>query len=80
MIVKFENYNREMREIGRCKSQKEAFKIIKDFLDDHNYHAFYYRTWYPEDAKEMCVDVGSWSEFFYIECEEGETLNIESED
>ena len=40
-------------------------KLIKDFLDDHNYKSYYSRTWINEnDNKEKICDVGSHSEFF----------------
>lgn len=44
----------------------ETFKIINDFLDDHNYKSYYQRTWNKDD-KTTVVDVGSWTEFFYIQ-------------
>ena len=43
-----------------------AFKAINDFLDDHNYKSYYQRTW-KKDDKTTVVDVGSHTEFFYIQ-------------
>jgi len=67
--VEFENMNGVRREIGRAAQREEAFKIINSFLDDHNYKSYYFRTWNTKDNEEK-IDVGSWSEFFYIVEEE----------
>lgn len=68
MNVLFENSYGERRKIGECSNKEEAFKIIKHFLDEHKYHPYYYRTWEEklDDCVYIKVDVGSWSEFFYI--------------
>lgn len=63
--VEFENMNGVRREIGGAAQRNEAFKIINSFLDVHNYECYYMRSW--ESAEnEICVDVGSHCEFFYI--------------
>ena len=48
------------------KYEELAFKVINDFLDDHNYQSYYQRTW-KRDDKTTVVDVGSHTEFFYIQ-------------
>lgn len=63
--VLFENSLGNKKVIGQANNKKEAFKIIDDFLDNHNYKCYYKRTW--EKDGFTIVDVGSWSEFFYIE-------------
>ena len=74
MKVVFENSYGERREIGRCKKQEEAMKIINNFLNEHNYKSYYCRMWVgcDEDGAYTKVDVGSWSEFFYIYTDEEE--------
>lgn len=67
--VEFENMNGVRREIGGAAQRNEAFKIINDFLNDHNYKSYYFRTWNTKDNEEK-VDAGSWSECFYIVEEE----------
>ena len=63
--VEFENMNGVRREIGSAAQRNEAFMIINSFLDVHNYKCYYMRSW--ESAEnEICVDVGSHCEFFYI--------------
>ena len=64
--VLFENSEGKKRTIGNAKTEKTAFKIIDDFLKEHNYKSYYKRTWKTDD-KTICVDVGSHTEFFYIQ-------------
>lgn len=64
--VMFENSRKQKRIIGTADTQETAFKVIDDFLADHNYKSYYKRTWNIDD-KTTCVDVGSWSERFIIQ-------------
>lgn len=64
----------EKREIGEASNRQEAWKIINEFLDDHNYKSYYVRVW--KSGNFYAVDVGSWSEFFYVE----DSINMLSED
>ena len=64
--VMFENSKGQSRTIGTVENEESAFKVINDFLDDHNYKSYYTRTW-KKDDKTTCVDVGSWSERFIIQ-------------
>ena len=67
MILYFENSHGKRREIGRPQIEEEVYKIIKDFLDDHNYKSYYTRSWINEgDNKEKIYDVGSHTEFFIL--------------
>ena len=72
MIVKFQNSSGDEREIGRASDEKIAYQIINEFLADHNYKSYYMRSWITEDQVKI-VDVGSWSEFFHIYLEDGES-------
>lgn len=72
MVVTFKDKYGNERSIGSCDSKKSAFKLIDDFLASHNYKSYYYRTSYDVDNNRLVVDVGSWSEFFYIYGEEGD--------
>ena len=67
--VYFENSRKVRREIGAASTEQDAYKIIMDFLKGYNYPCYYTRSWLTEN-EEMCVDVGSWSEFFYIKMTE----------
>lgn len=64
--VMFEISRKQKRIIGTADTQETAFKVIDDFLADHNYKSYYKRTWNIDD-KTTCVDVGSWSERFIIQ-------------
>lgn len=63
--VIFENSRKREREIGTAVDTVGAYKIIDKFLDEHNYKS-YYKNVYGVNGRTK-VDVGSWSEFFYIE-------------
>lgn len=64
--VVFKNSKGQKRIIGTAETNDEAFKVINDFLDDHNYKSYYTRTW-KKDDKTTVIDVGSYTEFFYIQ-------------
>lgn len=64
--VIFENWEGKSRIIGASENQETAFKVINNFLDNHNYKSYYKRTW-KKDDKTTVVDVGSHTEFFYIQ-------------
>lgn len=64
--VLFQNSEGEKRIIGIAKTEKVAFKVMNDFLDEHNYKSYYKRTWKADD-KTTAIDVGSWIERFYIQ-------------
>ena len=67
--VIFENSRHEEREIGTAVDIEGAYAVIDKFLDDHNFKSYYKRVW-KENGRTK-VDVGSWSEFFYVEeCED----------
>lgn len=65
MRVEFEDRYDVRHVIGECETEKEAFKIIYDFLKEHNYESYYART-REIDENHIWVDVGSHTEFFHI--------------
>lgn len=69
MRVYFENNRGELRVIAEVAGEKEAMKEIFKFLDEHNFKSYYQRMYtVPVDGANMtCIDVGSHTEFFYIE-------------
>lgn len=70
--VKFSNDVGKVRLIGRSPDKDGCFELIKKFLDEHHYKYYYMRFWDTEFQGEPAtkVDVGSWSEFFYLVKEE----------
>ena len=67
MKLYFENSRGIERLIAEVSTEKEAFKEIHKFLDEHNYKSYYTRTWMANGRK--CFDVGSHSEFFWLSYE-----------
>ena len=45
--------------------EKEIWKHIKKFLDDHNFKSYYTRMWYENGY--TWYDVGSHAEFFLVD-------------
>ena len=74
-IVEFGTTSKINRVIGEADTVKECHQIIMKFLDDHNYKSHYQRMW-VEDGK-VTVDVGSWSEFFWISRADGSNMAFE---
>jgi len=70
MKLIFDNSYGEERIIATPQNEEEAVREIYKFCEDRNFKIYYYRTWTKGNKKWF--DVGSWSEFFYIELEEGE--------
>lgn len=66
MKLIFQNSRGEERVIAEPSDKKEAVKEINKFLDDHKYKSYYMNVCEYEDNK-LRIDVGSWSEFFYLE-------------
>ena len=64
--VMFENAKGQSRIIDTVENEESALKVINDFLNDHNYKPYYRRIW-EKDDKTTVVDVGSYTEFFYIQ-------------
>lgn len=51
--------------IGECRTQKEAFELIKkDVRERNRFNSCYYRMWNIQGG--MKVDYGSHTHFYYI--------------
>ena len=60
--------HRKMQAYLETEGNRECKKLVKKinkFLDDHNYKSYYMQV--CEDNGRLMIDVGSWSEFFYLE-------------
>lgn len=66
MKLIFQNSRGEERVIAEPTNREEISKEINKFLDDHNYKSYYMNVC-EDDNGRLRIDVGSWSEFFYIE-------------
>ena len=68
MYLYFENSQGKRKLLSQPKTEKDCFKQISKFLEEHDFVSYYMRTWKPYEYVTQ-VDVGSHTEFFYIsEC------------
>ena len=65
MKLIFKNSRGKERVIAEPSTAEEIFKEINKFLDDHNFKSYYTRVW--EEDGRLKFDVGSHTEFFYVE-------------
>ena len=65
LTVYFENSRGEKRTIGIADKKETAWKIIFDFLAEHEYKTYYQRVNKFNDDIEK-IDVGSHTEFFWF--------------
>ena len=65
MKLYFHNSRGVERLIAEPSNREEVVKEINKFLDEHNYKSYY--TQVCEANGRLMIDVGSWSEFFYLE-------------
>ena len=63
--VWFVNSQGQHRLIGTANDRDFAGKIISDFLNKHNYRHYYTRGFMVDEKTEK-LDVGSYTEFFYV--------------
>ena len=66
MKLYFENSHGERRLISEPKTHNEAIRTINKFCDERRFKIYYVRTWREPDGLK-CYDVGSHSEFFYLD-------------
>ena len=66
MKLYFENAKGERRIITEPKTEADAMTEINKFCEDRNFKIYYIRSWMVSDNLKK-FDVGSWSEFFYLE-------------
>ena len=65
--VWFQNSENKEKVVGVATDTKEVMKIIQNFLDDHDFKSYYTRVWYHESDDKTWFDVGSHTEFFFVE-------------
>lgn len=66
MKLYFENSKGERRIIAEPESEESAMKEIHKFCEDRDFKIYYTRSWRIPDGLKV-FDVGSWSEFFYLD-------------
>ncbi len=65
MKVIFQNSQGKERIIAEVESKEQAFEQIYKFLDEHNFRSYYMRE--CNENGRIKIDVGSHTEFFYLE-------------
>ena len=65
MNVYFRDSNGKKRFLQSAPTEDFVWKIIKKFLDDHNFKSYYTRTWFADGY--TWYDVGSHTEFFLVD-------------
>ncbi len=65
MKLYFQNSRGEERVIAEPINREEVTKEINKFLADHNFKSYCTRVW--EENGRLKFDVGSHTEFFYLE-------------
>ena len=65
MKLIFQNSRGKERVIAEPSSKEEVVKEIDKFLDEHNFKSYYTRI--CEENGRLELDVGSHTEFFYVE-------------
>lgn len=68
MKLYFENSQGNERLIAEVQNEKEAFKEINKFCEERNFKIYYVRSWMSNGRKKY--DVGSYTEFFYLDINE----------
>lgn len=63
--VLFQNMAGERRKIAIASTEEMCYRAINEFLEEKNYHSYYTRVIELCDGSKK-IDVGSWSEFFFI--------------
>ena len=66
MKLYFENSRGMRRIIAEPQTENEVWKEISKFCSDRNFKIYYSRMWRTPDGLR-CYDVGSHTEFFYLD-------------
>ena len=66
MKLYFENSHGERRVIAEPATEESAMREIRKFCEDRNFKIYYTRSWRDKEGFKV-FDVGSWTEFFYLE-------------
>ena len=65
MKLIFQNSKGIERVIAEPENEESAIECIYQFCEERNFKIYYVRSWIENNRKKY--DVGSWSEFFYLE-------------
>ena len=74
MTLTFKNSEGKERVIGNPKTESDAMNEMQKFCEERGFHIYYYNV--RAIGKRRQYDVGSWSEFFYLEFPSEEEAKI----
>ena len=74
MKLLFSNSYGIERVIGEPNCLSEAIRIISDFLEEHSFKSYY--TIMQFEGNRLAFDVGSHTEFFYLDEIDNKTLLV----
>lgn len=67
MIVKYGRSPKEcINEYREVDSVEEGFKIVKEYLKEHDFASYYMRMNFNMEDNWVEIDFGSWTFFFYF--------------
>lgn len=66
MKLYFSNSKGKRRIIAEPKTEESAIEVIHAFCEERNFKIYYTRSWRNEEGLKV-FDVGSWTEFFYLD-------------
>ena len=66
MKLYFEGSNGKRRIIAEPKTHDDAWEYIHVFCEERKFRIYYVRTWRNNDGLQV-YDVGSHTEFFYLD-------------
>lgn len=74
MKLTFRDSSKNERVIGDFKTEAEAMDAMKEFCAERNFTIYYFNIHAIGNRRQY--DVGSWSEFFYLEFPSEEEAKI----
>lgn len=69
------NMNRQVDHIDSFETLTQASLCVDNYLQTHNIKPPYLR-WCQFNDQLLFIDYGSWSNYIYIQCDVGETINV----
>ena len=64
MKVYFRDSHEKKRLLKEVETKESAWKVMQEFMDDHNFQCYYTRLWFADGY--TWFDVGSHTEYFLV--------------
>lgn len=65
MKVYFKDSHGKKRLLKEVETKEDVWKVIQEFLDDHDFTSYYTRLWFTDGY--TWFDVGSHTEYFLVD-------------